>query len=167
MSVLRPIQSQLVSNWQKKSEAVALNSSKPALWRRGLAELLDRMLPLPWLAFIFPKWMVVVLLYHLLCDAGPERRSVGKWVCRLRVVAAETGTKPALLQAIARRAGSAASQAAWCVWQWLWVALSYEIAALVCVLLSPAGQRLEDWAVGTRVVTERAYRRMNQRGGKP
>ncbi len=166
MSVLRPIQTHLVSSWQKEAETVAVNASKPALWRRGLAELIDRMLPLPFLAFFFPKWVVIVFLYHLLCDAGTERRSVGKWVCRLRVVVVETRAKPALLQAIARRVGSAASQAAWCVWPWMWMAFIYEIAALVCVLLSPAGQRLEDWAVGTRVVTERAYRRMNQRDSK-
>jgi uncharacterized RDD family membrane protein YckC len=162
MSVLRPIQTLHVTNWRKEADAVVVSAGKPALWRRGLAELIDRMLPLPWLAFFFPKWIVIVFLYHLLCDAGTERRSLGKWICRLRVIAAETGGKPALSQAIARRVGSAASQAAWCVWQWMWVALIYEIVALVCVSLSPAGQRLEDWMVGTRVVTERAYRRMKR-----
>src|SRR5438105_15479046 len=98
MSILRPIQTHLVPSWQKEAETVALSTSKPALWRRGLAELIDRLLPLPWLAFIFPKWVVIVFLYHLLCDAGTERRSLGKWVCRLRVIAVETRAKPALWQ---------------------------------------------------------------------
>lgn len=163
MSLLGAIQTLRVSNWREQSKAVVAGAGKAPLWRRGLAELIDRMLPLPWLAFFFPKWIVIVFLYHLLCDAGTERRSVGKWVCRLRVVATAAGGKPALSQAIARRIGSAASQAAWLMWQWVWVALIFEIAALVCVLLSPAGQRLEDWVVGTRVVTERAYQRMKQR----
>ena len=52
-------------------------ASRPALWRRGLAGAIDRALPLPWLAFFFPKWTLVVVAYHLLCDSGPARRSVG------------------------------------------------------------------------------------------
>ncbi|MBI1766347.1 MAG: RDD family protein [Acidobacteria bacterium] len=165
MSLLRSDQTQVVADWPAHANAAvtsngALVSGKPALWRRGLAELIDRTVPLPLLALIFPKWVVVVLLYHLLCEAAPERRSVGKWVCRLRVVAVESGVRAALWQAVARRVGSALSQTAWCSWQWWPWAVGYEIAALICVLLSPAGQRPEDWVAGTRVVTERVFRQL-------
>jgi uncharacterized RDD family membrane protein YckC len=123
-----------------------------------LAEVIDRLLPLPLVAWFFPPWAVLVFVYHLLCDAGPERRSVGKWVCRLRVVDGDSGNKAALGQAAGRRLGSALAQTAWCFWAWLPWACGFELAALICVLLSPAGQRPEDWLAGTRVVTERAFR---------
>lgn len=162
MSVLRSDQTQVVADWltpmAASTDNVAIDSGTPALWRRSLAELIDRTVPLPLLALVFPKWTVVVFLYHLLCDAAPERRGVGKWVCRLRIVSVESGGKATLWQTVARRLGSALSQTAWCSWQWLPWAMAYEIAALICVLLSPAGQRPEDWVTGTRVVTERVFR---------
>jgi uncharacterized RDD family membrane protein YckC len=162
MSVLRSVQSRLIQIRQIKSVSITHRSTKPRLWRRGLAELIDRILPLPFLAFIFPEWTVAVFLYHLLCDASPERRSVGKWICRLRVVSVGRGLKPSPIRAITRRVGSAATQSAFCLWQSLPVVFTFELASLVCVLLSPTGQRLEDLIAGTRVVTESTFRRMQR-----
>jgi uncharacterized RDD family membrane protein YckC len=166
MSVLRSAQTQLAAHWPKPfsgsasaaAQPLTRAAGKPALWRRGLAEMIDRLLPLPLVAWFFPPWAVLVFVYHLFCDAGPERRSVGKWVCRLRAVDCDSGVKAALWQAVARRCGSALSQTAWCCWAWLPWAAGFELAALLCVLLSPAGQRPEDWLAGTRVVTERVFR---------
>ncbi|MGH9768681.1 MAG: RDD family protein, partial [Blastocatellia bacterium] len=115
MSMLRSVESRLVQSWQERAEAPALRSSRPALWRRGLAELIDRMFPMPFLAFFFPKWIVVVFLYHLLRDSSPTRRSAGKVIFRLRVVSADDGRKCAWHQAVLRRMGSAAAQSAWCM----------------------------------------------------
>ncbi len=158
MSVLRSVQIRLVDSWRKRSDAIFARSGKPGLWRRILAGLIDRMVPLPFLAFFFPQWAAVVFLYHLLCDSSPERRSFGKWVCRLRVVSADTGKKCAWWRAVLRRTGAAFSQSAWCMWQWLPVVLLYELATLACLLISPTGRRLEDLLTATRVVTERCYR---------
>jgi uncharacterized RDD family membrane protein YckC len=145
-------------------------SGKPGLWRRGLASLVDRIAPLPFLAWFFPEWIVVVVLYHLLCDASAERRSFGRALCRMRVVSIKTGAtveKCAWWQAALRRAGFAASQAAWCLmWlhpEWLPYVLAYELLSLASVAIDPLGRRPEDFLAGTRVVTERAYRRARER----
>ncbi|MEP7341777.1 MAG: RDD family protein [Acidobacteriota bacterium] len=163
MSVLRSVQLRMSEGWQKRSEAMPARSDKPGLWRRTLASLVDRMLPLPFLVWLFPKWFVVVALYHCLAEVTAERRGFGKALCRLRVVCARTGEKCAGWQAVLRRIGMAASQTAWClVWlhaEWLPCVLAYELLSLVCVATDPLGRRLEDFVAGTRVVTERAYRR--------
>jgi len=132
------------------------------LWRRGLAELIDRMFPMPFLAFFFPKWVVVVFLYHLLCDSSPARRSVGKALFRLRVVSADDGRKCAWHQAVLRRVGSAASQSAWCMWEALPFVMLYELISLAFVSITPAGRRPEDFIAGTRVVTERVFRALKR-----
>lgn len=157
-------QSRLVQNWRERTEVSALGSGRPALWRRGLAELIDRMFPLPFLAFIFPKWIVVVFLYHLLRDSSPTRRSVGKVIFRLRVVSADDGRKCAWHQAVLRRVGSAASQSAWCMWEALPFVMLYELISLAFVLVTPAGRRPEDFVAGTHVVTERVFRRSKKDG---
>jgi uncharacterized RDD family membrane protein YckC len=136
---------------------------RPALWRRVLAGALDRCLPLPLLAFFFPAWTLVVVAYHLLCDSAPERRSVGKWACRLRVVASDPARKCAWWQAALRHVGVALTQAAWCSWEFIPFVLAYELIVFACVLLSKEGKRPEDWLAGTRVVTEKAYRQWRQR----
>jgi uncharacterized RDD family membrane protein YckC len=120
--------------------------------------MIDRALPLPWLALFFPKWTLVVLAYHLLCDSTPERRSVGKWLCRLRVTNAHDAALCQRWQTVLRRVGVAITQAAWCQWQFLPWVLAYECAAFACVWLDAQGRRPEDWLAGTRVITEKAFR---------
>ena len=51
---------------------------RPSVFRRIVAGVIDRLIPLPFLAFFFHEWTLVVLAYHLLCECSPERRSVGK-----------------------------------------------------------------------------------------
>lgn len=159
MSLLHSTQLRLVARWRAHADAWRSRPHKPALWRRALAALIDRLAPLPFIAFFWPRWAVVVLLYHLLCEAGAQRRSLGKRICRLRATSRETGQPCAVWQAIGRRVGQAAAQTAWSLWIALPYVLVYELASLVCVLLSPTGQRLEDLLLGTRVMTERAWRR--------
>jgi uncharacterized RDD family membrane protein YckC len=134
--------------------------ARPAVWRRVLAGAIDRALPLPFLAFIFPKWALVVVAYHLLCDSTPERRSVGKWVCRLRVISAGGAAR---WQTVLRRLGTAATQAAWCQWQFIPVVLVYECAAFAFVWLDAQGRRPEDWLAGTQVITEKAFRQQQNK----
>lgn len=169
MSILRSVQIRVVESWRKTAVAMRSGSGKPGLWRRVLASLVDRIVPLPFLVWVFPQWVVVVALYNCLAEVAAERRSLGKTLCRLRVVsnrAGRTGEKCAWWQAVLRRLGLAASQTAWClVWlhvEWLPCVLAYELLSLVCVATDPLGRRLEDFIAGTRVVTERAYRRENR-----
>lgn len=133
-------------------------SERPAFWRRALAGVVDRLAPLPFLAFFFPEWTLVVIVYHLLCDCSPERRGPGKWLFRLRVVNADRN-QCRIWQAILRKVLVAATQAAWCLWQFIPFLLVYELLALVCVLLDPRGRRPEDFLVRSRVVTEKQYRK--------
>jgi uncharacterized RDD family membrane protein YckC len=136
---------------------------RPPVWRRALAGAIDRLITLPWLAFFFPKWTLVVLAYHLLCDGGPERRSLGKWVCRMRVVGVAGAPHCQWWKAVLRRLGAAVSQTAWCLWQFVPWVLAYELAALACVLLDTQGRRPEDFLAGTRVVTEKTFRQLQNR----
>lgn len=131
---------------------------RPAIWRRVLASVIDRIVPLPFLAFLFPRWALVVLAYHLLCDCTPERRGVGRWICRLRVVT-EAGKACPVWQALGRRIGTALTQTAWTVWEGIPFVMAYELFALACVLLNASGRRPEDFVTGTRIVTEREYRK--------
>lgn len=134
---------------------------RPAIWRRVLAGVIDRCAPLPFLAWVFPRWTLVVLVYHLLCDCTPERRGLGKWVCRLRVVNDADGDCR-VWQSLLRRVGTALTQTAWTLWEGIPFVMAYELLALACVLLNAGGRRPEDFVTGTRVVTEREYRKQLQ-----
>ncbi|MFN7949867.1 MAG: hypothetical protein U0Z53_31250 [Blastocatellia bacterium] len=136
--------------------------TRPAVWRRMFADVLDRLVPLPFLAFFFPGWTLVVVAYHLLCESGPERRGLGKWVGRLRVVDAAGASHCEWWQGMLRRLGMAASQVAWCLWLGVPWVLAYELAALASVLLNAQGRRPEDFLAGTRVVTEKTFRQMQK-----
>lgn len=129
------------------------------IWRLWLGDTIDRAIPLPFLAFFFPQWLVVVVAYHLLCDCGPARRSFGKWVCRLRVIHPPTVAPCPFWRAVLQRLGIALTQAAWCLWWGIPLVLLYELASFACVWLSPTGRRAEEYLAGTQIVTEKNYRR--------
>ncbi len=134
---------------------------RPApLVRRILADVIDRLVPLPFIlaGYFWPEWILVVFAWHWLRDAGPQRRSLGKLICRLRVIDPNSPIRCAWWQAVARRTGMALAQAAYCLPGWMLWAFVYDLVALAFALLSPRGQRLEDFAAGTMVVTEAAYR---------
>lgn len=131
------------------------------LVRRVLADVVDRLIPLPFIlaGYFWPEWIWVVFAWHWLRDAGPQRRSLGKLICRLRVVDPVSPKRCAWWQAVARRTGMALAQAVYCLPGWMLWAFVYDLVALASVLLSPRGQRPEDLAAGTMVVTEANYRK--------
>jgi uncharacterized RDD family membrane protein YckC len=134
---------------------------RPALVLRLLAEVIDRLAPLPFalLGYFWPGWLVVVFAWHLLRDCSPQRRSFGKMICRLRVVAIEDQRRCVWGRAMLRRIGSALSQTAYCLPELMFWAFVYDLVSLAFVLLSPAGRRMEDYLAQTVVVSERSYRR--------
>lgn len=136
-----------------------IKANRPATWRRILASIIDRLIPMPFLAFFFPKWILVVVLYHLLCDSTPERRGLGKWICRLRVVSNTPTSHCSWWQAALRRIFITLTQTAWCFWEFIPFILAYELASLACVLLNPNGRRIEDYLANTRVITEKTFRK--------
>jgi len=122
------------------------------------AEVIDRLAPLPFIAFFFPIWTWVVVAYHLLADGTPEGQSLGKRICRLRVIALVTKEPCGIARAMLRRLPVAMGQAAYCSWKFVTLAVAYELASLACVWLSPSGRRIEDYLTGTQVIAEGAYR---------
>ncbi|MBL8170430.1 MAG: RDD family protein [Acidobacteria bacterium] len=147
--------------------ATATQTSGNGVWpraplaRRLLADVIDRLVPLPFIVagYFWPEWILVVFAWHWLRDAGPQRRSFGKLICRLRVVQDGSRARCAWWQAAMRRMGMALAQAAYCLPGWMLWAFVYDLVALSFVLLTPSGQRPEDFAAGTMVVTEAAYRK--------
>lgn len=142
---------------------------KPPVWRRGLAEMIDRLviLPVAGIAYFFPAWIVAVFAWHLLRDSSPHWRSPGKALCRLRVIGVEDGEPVAGCvagwRAALRRLGPAIAQAAWCVPELMLWALAYDLVSLAWILLSPTGRRVEDLVAGTEVVAGATVKRLTRR----
>ena len=136
--------------------------SRPGIGRRALAEIIDRLAPLPFLAYLFPLWIWVVVAYHLLCDGSPSGQSVGKWVCRLCVVSTATGESCGVWRAMVRRLPTALGQAAYCTWMMIPLVIAYELVALAFVWLNPTGRRIEDYLAGTQVITRNAYGKLHR-----
>ena len=143
---------------------VTLSPATRAPWGRVLlAEGIDRCVPLPLLSLLFPQWLIVVIAWHLFCDASPQRRSFGKWVCRLRVIHPSILTPCPLWRVLLQRVGIALLQVAWCLWWHVsWLVL-LELLMFAFVLLSPTGQRPEEYLAGTQIMTEKVYRRRQQK----
>lgn len=134
---------------------------KPLMLRRVLAQLVDRLLTLPFLILVYagwPKWVWAAVAVQLLFD-GFTGRSPGKWLCRLRVADAKSLKPCAGLRAILRRVGVAAGQVAYCSWEGLPFALGYDFISWLFVWRDRVGQRLEDKLLGTRVLGEGAFRK--------
>jgi uncharacterized RDD family membrane protein YckC len=136
--------------------------ARAGLLRRIIAEIIDRFIPLPFLAYFFPEWVWVVIAYHLICDGTPSGRSIGKTVCRLRVVSVGSLEPCGLIRSLVRRLGPALGQAAYCWWEMVPLALAYDLFSLAVMWLNPSSRRLEDYLAGTQVVTEGAYRQLRQ-----
>jgi uncharacterized RDD family membrane protein YckC len=147
-----------------RADAAPLPISLPraGMLRRALAEAVDRLLPLPFLAYLFPLWSLVVVAYHLLCDASPSGQSVGKWIFRLRVVRSSTGAPSAIWRALLRRSVTALGQAAYCSWTLVPFVIAYELVSVAFVWLSPSGRRMEDHIAGTQVINEGTYRALHR-----
>jgi uncharacterized RDD family membrane protein YckC len=137
--------------------------SRPGMIRRALAEIIDRLVPLPFLAYLFPFWVWVVVAYHLICDGSPSGQSVGKWVCRLYVVSTTTGEPCSVWRSLLRRLPTALGQAAYCAWMMIPLVIAYELISVAFVWLNPSGRRIEDYIAGTRVITRSAYLSLHRR----
>jgi uncharacterized RDD family membrane protein YckC len=138
-----------------------ISRSHPRLVRRALAEIIDRLMPLPFLAYLFPIWILVVA-YHVICDSSPSGQSVGKWVCRVCVISTTTGEPCGVWRALLRRLPTALGQAAYCAWMMIPVVIAYEFISLAFVWLNPTGRRIEDYIAGTQVITRSAYLKLHR-----
>ena len=139
---------------------LAVATESRALARRALAEVVDRLIPLPFIAYLFPPWIFVVVAYHLICDGSPLGRSPGKWIFRLRVVSISANEPCGVWRSILRRLPIALGQAAYCSWALVPVIITYELASFAFVWLNPNARRFEDYLAGTQVITEGQYQRV-------
>jgi uncharacterized RDD family membrane protein YckC len=159
----------LVSGWDTTSEAA---SRLTGLLGQGLADALMQGTPLaqlgaslletppvqtgaaavqsgllqmlvPWLAC----YALLAAVYHVGFERSRWLGSAGKHALGLRVVDAQTGTRPSLKQSVIRHAGGALS--------WLSLNLGHALAAL-----PPQKRALHDYIAGTRVVTEGSHARL-------
>lgn len=140
-----------------------LARARPGIVRRVMASIIDRMVPLPFLAYLFPAWILVVLAYSLFCDGAPTGRSLGKRLCRLRVISLASPEPCGIRRSLIRRLGPALCQLAYCSLELISLALVYELVSLVFVMLNPSGRRMEDYIAGTQVITERVYKRTHRK----
>lgn len=154
-----------------RSVSVAQGDERAGITRRVMAEIINRLLPLPFIAWVFPAWTLVVVAYHLFCDAGPSGKSPGKSLFRLRVISAET-LEPCgqmgshlgrMLRGGLRRLGIALSQAIYCHGTYWLAALAYDLASLAFVWVNAMGRRPEDYLAHTVVVSEGTYRRLRRK----
>ena len=150
-------------NVAPETEIKIAPAPRAPMWRVVSAEVIDRSIPLPFITFLFPPWLVVVIAWHLLCDCSPNRRSLGKWVCRLRVIQPGSVASCPFWRAALQRLGITLIQVAWCLWWGIPGVLLYELASLACVLLSPTGRRPDEYLAGTQIVTEKIYRRRSRK----
>jgi uncharacterized RDD family membrane protein YckC len=177
--------------------------ARPSLGRRLCAEIIDRLAPFaiaPIIAIpmtligsngFFWTWNSVAFLWHLLRDCSANRRSLGKWLLRLRVVSVNGRRQCAWQRVIARRLLSAMSQSAYSIaivasvmdwlkleqtpWPWplftefaiplLLLAFGYDFASLASILITDGGRRVEDFMVDTCVVCGAAYTRNRKKCG--
>ncbi len=134
---------------------------KPILLQRVMAQLIDRLAPLPFLVWFYPDWIWVVGAYHLLCEIF-SGRGPGKLISRTRVVDVRSFKKCGPLRAMLRRLGAALGQMAYCRWEWLLCAFAYDLISFLFIWRDRAGQRLEDMLIGTRVISEGNYRKLKR-----
>jgi uncharacterized RDD family membrane protein YckC len=132
------------------------------LLRRVTAQLIDRLLPLPFLVLIYPRWFWVVGVYHLLCEMG-SGRSPGKVICRMRVVDARSFKRCGPVRGLLRRVGVALGQVAYCRWEWVLYAVAYDLISFLFVWRDREGRRIEDKLLGTRVIGEGQYKKLTRR----
>jgi uncharacterized RDD family membrane protein YckC len=134
---------------------------KPILMQRVAAQLIDRLLPLPFLALVYPRWFWVVGVFHLICEMW-SGRSPGKMMCRMRVVDAASLKKCGPARGLLRRVGVALGQAAYCRWELVPFAVAYDLVSFLVVWRNRQGRRIEDLLFGTRVIGEGRYRKLKR-----
>lgn len=134
---------------------------KPMLLQRGAAQVIDRLLPLPFLVYPYPRWIWVVGAFHLLCEIGAGR-SPGKWIWRMRVVDARTLRPCGPIRGVIRRIGAALAQMAYCRWEWAPFAAGYDLISFLFVWASRDGRKIEDNLLRTRVIGEGRFRKLKR-----
>lgn len=150
----------LLNNHSKIKTDFSLHSKK-RFSRRFLAELIDRLIPLPFLVFILPQWIIVVLLYHVFCDSIHSGQSIGKRLLRLKVISVDNAQPCSYLQSFGRRFLSALCQLSYCSFSFCSIAITYELISISFILLNSSGRSLEDFLVRTQVLSLNDFNKLH------
>jgi hypothetical protein len=132
---------------------------KAPAFRRAAADLIDRLVPLPFIAHFLWPWELVCLAYDLHCDTGGA--SLGKRLLGLEVrignPPAPRHGRPCCLPCSLVRNGL------WCLARlchasvaFLPLGLARDLAECLLILFQPQGRRLGDLIAGTQVVAKEA-----------
>lgn len=135
--------------------------AKAPVLRRAAAQIIDRLLPLPFLAVIFLPWLAVVIAYELFRDAAGA--SVGKRLMGLQTVIA-TGPTPGRPcnagRSFLRNLGGSAVRILYAIPFLIPVGLTLDLIEALLAGFSPHGRRLGDLIAGTQVIArERGERK--------
>jgi uncharacterized RDD family membrane protein YckC len=135
---------------------------KAPLFRRLAADIIDGIIPLPFIATFFPVWVVVPILYALFCDS--QGASVGKKLLGLSVVCCsknpnQHGTLCNTGRSVLRNVGYLVG--ALCTLSAVLspLGIGYNITEAILVWFRKDGRRLGDLLAGTQVVLTEELRR--------
>jgi uncharacterized RDD family membrane protein YckC len=138
-------------------------TQKPALFpkapgfRRSCADIIDRIVTLPFIAYFFPLWAFVCLGYELLSDM--KGQSVGKRLLGLETViisknANQHGQRCNLGRSLLRNLLPCLARLCYLSHLLAPLGFIYDVVEIGLVLFSKSGRRIGDLVAGTQVTTE-------------
>jgi len=136
-------------------QPAVLPFSKAPVVRRAAADLIDRLVPLPFIAHFFWPWAIVCVAYDLLCDGTGA--SVGKRLMGLQAVVVSGGPErvgqPCTLgRSVLRNVLWSGARLCYTTVLLAPLGFAYDLVEVLLVLCSPNGRRLGDLLAGTQVV---------------
>ncbi len=124
---------------------------KAGVMRRIIAEIIDRIVPLPLIVYFFPPWIIVIVLYGLLRESVFNSRSIGKKIMGLRVIS--DSSPCAWWQGLIRNLLRTGALVSYALVILVPIALLYDIISFIAICCKK-GRRLDDYVAGTMVVNE-------------
>ena len=126
---------------------------KAGVMRRTIAEIIDRLAPLPFIVYFFPLWLIVIVLYGLLRESVFNSRSIGKKIMGLRVITLSEHSPCAWWQGLLRNILRTCAQLSYALVIFVPFALLYDFISFIAILIKK-GRRLDDYMAGTMVINE-------------
>ena len=126
---------------------------KAGVIRRTIAEIIDRLVPLPFVVYLFPPWFVVIALYGLLRESTFKSQSIGKKIMGLRVIFLFDESPCAWWQGITRNLLRTLSQLSYIVGILAPLAFLYDVISFIAICRKK-GRRPGDYMAGTMVLNE-------------
>lgn len=133
----------------------AVTFAKAPVVRRAAADIIDRLVPLPFIAHFFWPWAIVCVAYDLLCDGTGA--SVGKRLMGLRAVLVSGGPERAgqpctMGRSVLRNVLWSGARLCYTTVLFAPLGFAYDLVEVLLVLCSTNGRRLGDLLAGTQVV---------------